>query len=145
MPFLAVTCRLPLAVKEQPYPIPISKKCKVCIITIRQMIEPRALLAKLDLSDAEIDVYLAMIGGAVGARDIVQVTSRSRPTVYYALTSLERRGILSKTGLEEGQSFRVEPLSRLKTIAAEKQAEAEVLRDNVEEFITQFRSQKRGD
>ena len=109
------------------------------------MIDPRALLAKLDLTEAEIEVYLAMIGGALAARDIVKVTGRSRPTVYYALTALERRGLLSKTGLEDQQRFKVEPLQRLITIAEEKQNELKQVRADVGQFVAQKVASDSGD
>lgn len=109
------------------------------------MIEPRLLLSNLDLSDAEVDVYLAMVNGALSARDIVKVTGRSRPTVYYSLTALERRGLLSKTGLEDDQRFRLEPFSRLRTMVQERQAELLRTQRQVDEFIKQNQRKKRGD
>jgi sugar-specific transcriptional regulator TrmB len=109
------------------------------------MIDPRALLAKLDLTEAEIEVYLAMLGGALAARDIVKVSGRSRPTVYYALTALERRGLLSKTGLEGEQRFKVEPLQRLITIAEEKQSELKQVRSDLGQFVAQKGTSGAGD
>jgi len=109
------------------------------------MLNPHTFLASLDLSEAEIDVYLAMIGGALTARDIVQVTGRSRPTVYYGLGALDRRGLLSKTGLEGDRRFRVEPLSRLKTMVEAKQIEIESLHNEVDDFVAQFRKPQAGD
>ncbi len=109
------------------------------------MINQKLFLAKLDLSEAEIDVYLAMVQGALAARDIVQVTGRSRPTVYYALTSLERRGFISKTGLEDDKRFRIEPLKRLKTILETKQSELVALNKQADEFIAHFKQTQPGD
>jgi sugar-specific transcriptional regulator TrmB len=109
------------------------------------MIEPRSLLAKLGLSDAEADVYLAMLNGAQSARDIINATNRARPTVYYSLTALERRGLLSKTGLEDAQRFRVEPLKRLVTMVDEQQAEVAAAKEGIEQFITQFDQRRKGD
>ena len=85
------------------------------------MLDTRLLLSGLDLSEAEIDIYLAMLQGAATPREIVKATGRSRPTVYYALGSLERRGLLSKTGLPDERSYRVEPLDRLKRILQQKE------------------------
>jgi sugar-specific transcriptional regulator TrmB len=109
------------------------------------MIEPRIILSQLELSEAEIDVYLAMLHGARAARDIVQITSRSRPTVYYALNSLEQRGLLSKTGLEEDQRFRVEPLERLQTIIHGRQAELKKTASEVDRLVRQFQQGSKGD
>ena len=109
------------------------------------MIQPRAFLSKLELSDAEIDVYLALLKGAQAARDIVATTGRSRPTVYYALSALEKRGLLSKTGLMEDQRIRVEPPKRLKTIIQQKQNEVESLQVEVEDFLGQYKAPSRAD
>lgn len=109
------------------------------------MINQKLFLAQLDLSEAEIDVYLAMVQGALAARDIVQVTGRSRPTVYYSLTSLERRGFISKTGLEDDKRFRVEPLKRLKTIVEAKQADLISLDKQTDEFIAHYKQARTGD
>jgi sugar-specific transcriptional regulator TrmB len=109
------------------------------------MINPRDLLSKLDLSEAETDVYLAMLGGARTARDVIQATSRSRPTVYYALTTLEHRGLLSKTGLEENRRLRVEPLSRLQTMVERKQAELTQTRGDIDLFVRQFQDHHEAD
>lgn len=111
------------------------------------MFDPRQLLAKIDLTDAEIDVYLSMLGGSQTAREIIRQTDRSRPTVYYALTSLERRGLLSKTGLEESSTkYRVEPLERVTTMVNNKQQELDKARKDAEQFIRHFELQsKHGD
>lgn len=109
------------------------------------MIEPRALLAQLDLQESEIDVYTAMLGGALSARDIIKVTNRSRPTVYYALSALERRGLLSKTGLDENNLYRVEPLNRLLSIVQAKQDALQSTSDDLKQFITQYSTPTPGD
>ncbi len=109
------------------------------------MLDPKLFLSQLSLSDSETDVYLAMVKGALAARDIVQVTGRSRPTVYYALTALEHRGLISKTGLEDDKRFRLEPLSRLSTIIDAKQAELDFVKKQSEEFVAQYQSKHNGD
>lgn len=109
------------------------------------MMDQKLFLAQLDLSEAEIDIYLAMVQGALAARDIVQVTGRSRPTVYYALTSLERRGFISKTGLDDDKRFRIEPLKRLKTIIESKRVDLSTLDKQADEFIAHFNRSQPGD
>jgi sugar-specific transcriptional regulator TrmB len=109
------------------------------------MLDPRTLLAKLDFTDAEVDVYLAMLGGALSAREIVQSTGRSRPTVYYSLSALERRGLVSKTGLENEGRLRVEPLQRLKAIVDQRQEELANVEASIQDFARQFRGRKTGD
>lgn len=109
------------------------------------MLNPQSFLANLNLSESETDVYLAMVKGALAARDIVQVTGRSRPTVYYALSALEHRGLISKTGLEDDKRFRLEPLTRLQTIIDSKQAELDAVKKQSKEFIEQYQTKQYGD
>jgi len=109
------------------------------------MYDPRQILAQLELTDAEIDVYLAMLSRARSARDIVASTNRTRATVYYALSALERRGLLAKTGREQDNLYRLEPLKRVMTLARQKQASVEGLHDKADEFIRTFSPSRRAD
>jgi sugar-specific transcriptional regulator TrmB len=109
------------------------------------MLEPRQLLAKLDLTEAEIDIYLAMLGGALSARDLGKVSGRSRPTVYYVLSTLEHRGLISKTGLGEDHRYRVEPVQRLATMVQQKQTDLHSLQAGVTQFIEQMQTAQAGD
>ncbi len=112
---------------------------------MKQLEQPRVTLQKLGLQESEVDTYLAMLGGARTAREVIQTTGRSRPTVYYAITALERRGLLSKTGLEDNAGWQIEPLSRLETILAQKQAELDDLRHEVDLFAQVVSKQPAGD
>ncbi len=99
------------------------------------MNEPRKHLSDLGLSDSEVTVYLAMVSGARTARDLVKVTRLKRPTVYYALGCLEKRGLTSKTGLSGDKSFALEPVEKLSMIANEKALEISKLQSRIEEMI----------
>lgn len=99
------------------------------------MNEPRKHLLDLGLSDSEVTVYLAMISGVRTARDLVKVTRLKRPTVYYALGCLEKRGLTSKTGLSGDKSFTLEPVEKLSIIAKEKALEISKLQNQIEEMI----------
>jgi sugar-specific transcriptional regulator TrmB len=99
------------------------------------MQEPRKYLLELGLSDSEAVVYLAMIGGARMARDLVKVTGLKRPTVYYALGCLEKRGLTSKTGLTGDRGFALEPVEKLAIIAKEKALEISKLQNKIDEMI----------
>lgn len=99
------------------------------------MHEPRKHLLDLGLSDSEVTVYLAMVSGARTARDLVKVTRLKRPTVYYALGCLEKRGLTSKTGLSGDKSFTLEPVEKLSLIANEKVSEITKLQSRIEEMI----------
>lgn len=99
------------------------------------MQEPRKHLMDLGLSDSEVTVYLAMVSGARTARDIVKTTQLKRPTVYYALGCLEKRGLTSKTGLTGDKSFSLEPVEKLSIIAKEKVLEISNLQKHIDELI----------
>lgn len=94
----------------------------------------KATLTGLGLTDAEIDVYLALCNGARRAQDIVRISRRARPTVYYALTSLENRGLISKSG-KDSVSFQLEPPSKLKLILKARQNELASLETDLEKLI----------
>lgn len=104
------------------------------------MQEPRSHLLSLGLSDSEVTVYLAMVGGARTARDLQKLTELKRPTIYYALGCLEKRSLISKTGLEGDKRFFLEPFDRLKTIAQEKSQEATRLQQEITGLIPFFAS-----
>lgn len=99
------------------------------------MQEPRKHLTDLGLSDSEVTVYLAMVSGVRTARDLVKVTRLKRPTVYYALGCLEKRGLTSKTGLAGDKSFSLEPIEKLAIIAKEKALEFSKLQNHINEMI----------
>lgn len=109
------------------------------------MLDTRNLLAQLELTEAEIDVYLVMLKGAHSAREVINSTGRSRPTAYYALSALERRGLVTKQGNSEEYRFRVEPLSRLKIILQEKEDLLETAKSQLEEFIQIHQDKQPGD
>lgn len=99
------------------------------------MQEPRKHLLDLGLSDSEVTVYLAMVAGVRTARELVKVTRLKRPTVYYALGCLEKRGLTSKTGLSGDKSFTLEPIKRLSLIAKERALEVSKLQTNIDRMI----------
>ncbi len=98
------------------------------------MQEPRKILKKLGLSESEITVYLSLVAGRRSPRDIIKDTGEKRPTVYYALTSLERRGLVSKSGKESDQKIVLEPLHKLEHLVEEKKHELETLTVDVQQL-----------
>ena len=99
------------------------------------MLEPKKYLLELGFSDSEVTVYLAMVSGVGTARDLVKVTRLKRPTVYYALGCLEKRGLISKTGLEGDKRFSLEPIEKLSILANHKALETSKLKKNIDELI----------
>lgn len=78
--------------------------------------EINQLLAEVGLAPSEISVYTALLAGSESAQEIISATREKRPTVYYCLNSLEKRGLVSKTGKEYGNKFRIEPLNKLSAL-----------------------------
>jgi sugar-specific transcriptional regulator TrmB len=109
------------------------------------MLDARNLLTQMQLTEAEIDVYLVMLKGAQSAREVINSTGRSRPTAYYALSALERRGLITKQGNSEEYRYQVEPLSRLKTILQEQEDTLVAAKSQLEEFIQMNQDRQPGD
>ncbi len=102
------------------------------------MRNPEKYLTDLGLSDSEIKVYLSMIDGAKSAREIMKLSQLKRPTTYYALSSLEKRGLINKSNLEKDNTFNLEPLDRLTILAEEKLNEANKIKKEIEEIIPEL-------
>ncbi len=98
------------------------------------MLEPRTQLLRLGLSDSEVTVYMAMLSGVHTARNLVKVTRLKRPTVYYVLGCLEKRGLVSKTG-RDGDGLVVEPAGKLAVIAKERSLEALQQQADIEALV----------
>lgn len=99
------------------------------------MNNPELYLKKLGLTESEITVYLRMVAGALSARDLMKTTKMKRPTIYYALNSLEKRGLVSKSGKESDFTFTLAPFERLLAIAKEQEDEAVVLTEQIGELL----------
>lgn len=109
------------------------------------MIDPEKHLKELGLSDSETTVYLSMIAGARSARELLKTTKMKRPTVYYALSSLEKRGLISKSKKDNDSNFTLSPLERLVTIARERESEAMILTEKIGElapFLSKNQNEK---
>ncbi len=82
-----------------------------------ELSKPYSLLMRLGLSEAEAQVYLAMMAGCEGVQEIMKTTGQKRPTVYYILQQLADMGLVTKVQGGRGASFRIEPPSRLEVLA----------------------------
>ena len=71
------------------------------------------ILQEVGLSPSERRVYVSLLDGEQSVQGVIKATSEKRPTVYYSLNSLEKRGLVSKTGKEYGNKFQVEPIEKL--------------------------------
>ena len=99
------------------------------------MHEPRKHLLELGLSESEVTVYLTMLQGATNAPAVIRTTNLKRPTVYYALSCLEKRGLISKTGSDGDKRFFVESPEKLNILVNEKIHEVAKLKDHINEIL----------
>lgn len=106
------------------------------------MYEPAKILRRLGFTEAEMKVYIALSHGSNSARDIIKITRQRRPTVYYAISSLEKRGLVSRTGLEGKGGFAVEPPAQLEALVKERQIEAEKLSADIKGLIPFLENKK---
>jgi HTH-type transcriptional regulator, sugar sensing transcriptional regulator len=94
------------------------------------------LLEEIGLAEAESAVYIALLDGAQSVSEVIKQTGEKRPTVYYSLNSLEKRGLVSKTGKEYGNKFQINSLKQLETIVQNNVREQEVLLEKTKKLIT---------
>jgi sugar-specific transcriptional regulator TrmB len=106
------------------------------------MNEPRKQLELLGLTESEITVYLAMVSGSMNARDIIKATGLKRPTVYYAIGCLEKRGLVGKTGKEGDGKIFLEPLEKLEKLSEEKLRESAALHESMSHLVPFLQSQQ---
>lgn len=81
---------------------------------------PYSILARLGLTEAEIQVYLTMNSGAETVREIIQTTGQKRPTVYYVLGRLTELGLASKVERGRGVAYKVESPRALEVLAQQQ-------------------------
>lgn len=109
------------------------------------MIDPRNLLSEFGFAESEIDTYLALLKGATSAREVINLTGRSRPTAYYALQALERRGLVLRTGKIDDGKYEAAPLSRLSQLLDERAEKLDDMRYGLQEFIRQHETRPQTD
>ena len=71
------------------------------------------ILEDVGMSPAEVLVYISLLDGSQSVQQIIKVTNEKRPTIYYSLNSLEKRGLVSKTGKDYGNKFQIESIDNL--------------------------------
>jgi sugar-specific transcriptional regulator TrmB len=101
------------------------------------------ILTRVGLSPAETAVYVAMLEGTVSVAEIVSLTGEKRPTVYYVLNSLEKRGLLSKTGKEYGGKFQLEPLTALENLVEKNIREQTTLLEEAQRIKSVFKEKQK--
>jgi len=104
--------------------------------------EINKVLEEIGLSPAEVSVYVALLEGSQSVQEIIKITNEKRPTVYYSLNSLEKRGLVSKTGKEYGNKFQVEPIDNLEELVNKNIRKQNELLDKTKELKSIFSKSK---
>ena len=99
------------------------------------MTTPKEVLMNLGLTPTEADIYICMMNGLRTAKEIIKHTNLKRPTVYYALTNLEHRGLISKKNNHLDHEYSVSSLSVLSGLAEAKRVASEDLVEQVGKLI----------
>lgn len=102
------------------------------------MIYPKDTLIHVGLTPIEADIYLLMANGTCSAKKIIQQTSYKRATVYYALTNLEHRGLISKKNNHLDHEYIVESFDVLQGMAEAKKIESEKIAEGIKNTILTF-------
>ena len=102
----------------------------------------QTLLLDIGLAPAEVTVYQALLGGAISVQAIMKVTGEKRPTVYYSLNSLEKRGLVHKTGKDYGGKFQIAPLANLTALVDRTIKQHERLLEQTKQLETFYPLQK---
>lgn len=102
------------------------------------MTYPKETLIQVGLTPIEADIYILMTNGLCSAKSIIKHTSIKRATVYYILTNLEHRGLISKKNNHLDHEYIVESFDVLQGLAEKKKIEAEKLLENIQQTIQTF-------
>ncbi len=92
-------------------------------------------LEKMGLSEIESKIFIAMLEGYLRVKDIQNITSVKRPSVYYAISNLEKRGLVGRIQVGEYNQWKVSPLSKLYHILDERKQSLEALTHDVDDFV----------
>lgn len=93
------------------------------------------LLLEFGLSPSEVAVYLAMVEGTTKVKDIVQTTGIKRPTVYYAISQLEKQGLIGRIQMGEYNQWKVGSFDCLERILENEQRNLKKLSSQLDAFI----------
>jgi sugar-specific transcriptional regulator TrmB len=92
------------------------------------------ILEDIGMPPAEISVYISLLDGSQSVQEIMKVTNEKRPTVYYSLNSLEKRGLVSKTGKEYGNKFQIESIDTLLELVNKNIRKQNILLDKIKKL-----------
>ena len=105
------------------------------------MINPQTILAKVNLAPAEIKVFLAMTKGHVKVKNILAQTDMKRPSVYYALSGLEQKGLVGRVQVGEYNQWQLKDVSELKNLVSEKKRSVGLLEREVDKLVEELQDE----
>jgi sugar-specific transcriptional regulator TrmB len=102
----------------------------------------KKILTELGVSEKEASVYIHMIQGIRDAKDLLKITDFKRPTLYYVLTSLEKRGLVKRQLIGGTKKYIPENPEVLIHLAKKKALEMEELEKSLLELLPTLVKQK---
>lgn len=100
-----------------------------------------SILKKIGLSDKEIKVYLALLGGGPSSvRYLADSTGINRGTTYDILKQLQEFGLVSYYHLETKQKFVAEDVEKLVKLVTDKEEELLKAKHKLNEIIPELKS-----
>lgn len=101
-------------------------------------------LEELGLSDKEAAIYVVLLSvDHASVLDIAKKTKIKRPTVYVALDSLEKKGLVSETQIGKKVHYQAEPPERLETYVERQKTALLEQQKRLKDFIPQLKSIQR--
>ena len=98
-----------------------------------------AQLAKLDLKDSEIKIYISLLStGKASISDISRKTSINRTTVYSPLESLLKKGLLFKTTNKKRILYSAENPKKIISILKAEKRQLDQKQKNIEKIIPEL-------
>jgi sugar-specific transcriptional regulator TrmB len=100
-----------------------------------------SILKKLNLSDKEIKIYLALLeNGAASVRDLSEITGLNRGTAYDLLKGLQNVGLVDFHRQDTKQKFSASSPEKLISLLEEKERELKNARLNLDGLIPELKS-----
>lgn len=99
------------------------------------------LFKKLNFSDKEIEIYLAILrGGKISPNDLSKLTKINRTTVYSVVNELIKKGIISQDFSQSRTYINALPPEDLMTIIKKEEKELERRKGVTEELIKEIKN-----
>lgn len=96
-------------------------------------------LQQLGLSDKEAKTYLASLGlGPTSVQEIAKGAQLKRPTVYFAIESLIKKGLMSSFEKGKKRFFSAESPERLISLIAVQRRRAQVLEEDLQRVLPEL-------